>query len=107
MRLKSGDDRTGCGYPRGMSSSPVKMCPVCGVEMDKRAVASTVEVDFCQAHGIWLDRGELEALLERGDARQIAEGIAKRFGSAIVHGAGFTTGGRLINGIIDSVLGKR
>jgi Zn-finger nucleic acid-binding protein len=40
-------------------------CPKCGVEMESREYArcSQVMIDVCPScHGIWLDKGELEAL---------------------------------------------
>jgi Zn-finger nucleic acid-binding protein len=41
------------------------MCPKCGAEMESREYArcSQVMIDVCPScHGIWLDKGELEAL---------------------------------------------
>lgn len=79
---------------------------MCGLAMEQREVTRGVRVDWCEDHGIWLDRGELETLLGRSDAGQLAESIARRFGRAVVHGAGFHTGGRLINGLINAVIGR-
>ena len=48
-----------------MQSVSVKICPQCIVELvptDRKGI----EVDFCpKCRGIWLDRGELEKLIER------------------------------------------
>lgn len=44
------------------------MCPVCTVEL-RLADRQGVEIDYCpQCRGIWLDRGELEKLIERSTA---------------------------------------
>jgi Zn-finger nucleic acid-binding protein len=48
-------------------------CPVCGKRMyvEKK---SNVSIDVCADHGIWLDRGELDAIVmaarKRGRRRQ-------------------------------------
>lgn len=43
-------------------------CPVCDVEL-KIAERQGVEIDYCpQCRGIWLDRGELDKILERSAA---------------------------------------
>jgi Zn-finger nucleic acid-binding protein len=40
-------------------------CPICNVEL-KIAERSGVEIDFCpQCRGVWLDRGELDKIIER------------------------------------------
>lgn len=40
-------------------------CPVCKVEL-KMAERQGVEIDYCpQCRGIWLDRGELDKIIER------------------------------------------
>ena len=36
-------------------------CPVCGDTMETKAYRK-VEIDVCQEHGVWLDRGELETI---------------------------------------------
>lgn len=41
------------------------MCPDCGVAL-QMANREGVEIDYCgQCRGVWLDRGELEKILER------------------------------------------
>lgn len=41
------------------------ICPVCNVEL-RMADRQGVEIDYCpQCRGVWLDRGELEKLIER------------------------------------------
>lgn len=40
-------------------------CPVCNVEL-KMADRQGVEIDYCpKCRGIWLDRGELDKIIER------------------------------------------
>lgn len=40
-------------------------CPVCSIEL-KMADRQGVEVDYCpQCRGVWLDRGELDKIIER------------------------------------------
>ncbi len=40
-------------------------CPVCKVEL-KMADRQGVEIDYCpQCRGVWLDRGELDKIIER------------------------------------------
>jgi uncharacterized protein len=44
-------------------------CPVCSVEM-RMTERQGIEVDYCpQCRGVWLDRGELDKIIERS-ARQ-------------------------------------
>lgn len=39
-------------------------CPVCAAPMELHQVHSS-EVEVCPAHGLWLDQGELEAIISR------------------------------------------
>ncbi len=40
-------------------------CPICAVEL-KMAERQGVEIDYCpQCRGVWLDRGELDKVIER------------------------------------------
>ncbi len=40
-------------------------CPVCNVEL-RIADRQGVEIDYCpQCRGVWLDRGELDKIIER------------------------------------------
>lgn len=45
---------------------PTRACPVCAQPMQSES-RDNVTVDFCDDHGIWLDKGELETLLDRRD----------------------------------------
>lgn len=38
-------------------------CPVCGIEMEVQSIRD-VEIDMCADHGIWLDNGELQQLID-------------------------------------------
>lgn len=43
-------------------------CPTCRVEL-KMADRQGVEIDYCpQCRGVWLDRGELDKIIERSTA---------------------------------------
>jgi Zn-finger nucleic acid-binding protein len=87
-------------------------CPVCGQTMQKHHIPQGLEIDHCAAHGVWLDQGELEALLRLAPPAAPAPSsgvgaavkqVGQQFGQSVVMGAGATLGNRLIGGIIDSV----
>lgn len=43
-------------------------CPACNIEL-KMADRQGIEVDYCpQCRGVWLDRGELDKIIERSNA---------------------------------------
>jgi Zn-finger nucleic acid-binding protein len=48
-------------------------CPVCtGVDL-KMAERQGVEIDYCpECRGVWLDRGELDKIIERSDTQATA-----------------------------------
>ena len=52
------------------SREKVRRCPICGKKMEKVFVgpeSQQVLIDRCKkAHGLWFDRGELEAVLHLG-----------------------------------------
>lgn len=54
-------------------------CPVCG-ELMRVEVKRPVTVDICPDHGIWLDRGELDAITmqARAQGRRGARGSIGR-----------------------------
>lgn len=66
-------------------------CPRCGAEMETREYArcSQVMIDVCpRAHGIWLDRGEIEALevffeRSRAEARTLRRGFFRSLRSLL------------------------
>ena len=95
-------------------------CPVCGHTMQKHNIPQGLEIDHCATHGVWLDHGELEALLRIAQPTATAhhappppapasgmgaavQQVGRQFGQSVVMGAGATLGNRIIGGIIDSV----
>ena len=53
---------------RNMSVKGRMMCPVCEVPLSM-ADRQGVEIDFCpDCRGVWLDRGELDKIIERSAA---------------------------------------
>lgn len=99
-----------------MPHHPVQ-CPVCGQLMQKHAIPQGLEIDHCPAHGVWLDLGELEAIVQRAPAAAPAAQVpapssgvgaavrqaGQHFGQSVVMGAGATLGNRIVGGIIDAV----
>ena len=57
-----------------MSNPAVGMpCPVCKVALTM-SERQGVEIDYCpQCRGVWLDRGELDKILERSAAAEAAQ----------------------------------
>lgn len=51
-------------------------CPVCKQRM-KLEKLDAVHVDICEEHGVWLDKGEIEALMESAKKHGESEGFAK------------------------------
>jgi len=50
------------------------LCPTCMVEL-KLAERQGIEIDYCpQCRGVWLDRGELDKILERVLATAASQG---------------------------------
>lgn len=44
-------------------------CPICKVEL-KMSERQGIEIDYCpQCRGVWLDRGELDKIIERSSAQ--------------------------------------
>ncbi len=93
-------------------------CPICGTAMQKRVIQDGLEIDYCDWHGVWLDGGELERLLDtygaaqaspRGGGRSpgVGKAIVQGLAGAAVMGAGFHLGGRLVGGILDALFGQR
>jgi uncharacterized protein len=45
-------------------------CPICAVEL-VMADRQGIEIDYCpQCRGVWLDRGELDKIIERSSSHQ-------------------------------------
>ena len=60
-----------------MTDSPAMSCPVCRVPLVMSA-RQGVEIDYCpQCRGVWLDRGELDRIIERS-ASDAPSGGAER-----------------------------
>lgn len=58
-------------------------CPVCSQPMRlTEYAASGIAIDECQAHGVWLDDGELEQI------EAYAEGVRRLTGGGTIAGAG-------------------
>ncbi|MDT9599623.1 TFIIB-type zinc ribbon-containing protein [Sphingosinicella rhizophila] len=48
-----------------MAESAAMLCPVCRVPLTM-SERQNIEIDFCpQCRGVWLDRGELDKIIER------------------------------------------
>lgn len=47
-------------------------CPVCKIDL-AMSERSGVEIDYCpECRGVWLDRGELDKIIERSEVRSIS-----------------------------------
>ncbi len=54
-------------------------CPICHVEL-RLTERQGVEIDYCpRCRGVWLDRGELDKILERAAAGAPSERVEPRF----------------------------
>ena len=92
-------------------------CPICGTPMQKRVIQDGLEIDYCDWHGVWLDGGELEQLVNafgaraappnRGGPPGVGKAIVQGLAGAAVVGAGFHLGGRLVGGILDALFNRR
>lgn len=61
-------------------------CPACNVPL-VMSDRSGVEIDYCpKCRGIWLDRGELDKVIERSEAARPANGWNIGAGSQDRHG---------------------
>ena len=53
-------------------SSPGLLCPTCRVDL-VMSERQGIEIDYCpQCRGVWLDRGELDKIIERSAGGDIA-----------------------------------
>lgn len=63
----------GKGPKRTMNSQSEMLCPTCRVPL-AMAERQGVEIDYCpRCRGVWLDRGELDKIIERA-AAELAPG---------------------------------
>jgi len=64
MQQENGIASSGCTPGKKESDMPLLMCPNCHSGM-KEITRENVQLDMCpECHGVWLDRGELQKLLE-------------------------------------------
>ena len=88
-------------------------CPICGTAMQKRVIQDGLEIDYCDWHGVWLDGGELERLVNTrvdGQAHKppgVGKAVVQGLAGAAVVGAGFQLGGRLVGGILDALFNRQ
>lgn len=93
--------------------SKIVDCPACGIAMQKRIVRDSIELDFCDWHGVWLDTGELERFLALQGGGQasgrpgLGKAVIRGLAGAAVVGAGFHLGDRLVGGILDAMFNRR
>lgn len=53
-------------------------CPVCSVDLTM-SERQGIEIDYCpQCRGVWLDRGELDKIIERSTSYQLGEDMERR-----------------------------
>ena len=54
-------------------------CPSCNMNLTM-SERNGVEIDFCpQCRGVWLDRGELDKIIERAAALELHRGSAQEY----------------------------
>ncbi len=89
-----------------MPVEPMK-CARCGSPMNKVSVAGGIEIDCCDEHGVWLDLGELDAIVKHYERSTpgVASGIGRKILDSAAHGAGFGAGSSLARGLIQRLLG--
>ncbi|MFW5741540.1 MAG: zf-TFIIB domain-containing protein [Myxococcota bacterium] len=96
-------------------------CVVCAKPMRKVTVAGGIEIDCCDEHGVWLDVGEMAALLNHratesasaaaqqppagSKQKSMLEGVGKRVVSGAAYGAGWGVGSTVASALIRKVLG--
>lgn len=79
--------------------------------MKKVAVAAGVEIDCCDAHGVWLDNNELQAIVAHAEqstssgAGSTVSELAHTVMSSAASGAGFSVGSNLASALIRRVFG--
>lgn len=58
-------------------------CPVCGTVDLLMSERSGVEIDYCpQCRGVWLDRGELDKIIERSSTPVVPNPTQQYYGKA-------------------------
>lgn len=72
MNDKETNDKEPAGRPANM------LCPICKVDL-VMAERQGIEIDYCsQCRGVWLDRGELDKIIERTLMREQADLIQEQ-----------------------------
>ena len=62
------------------------LCPVCKTVDLVMADRLGVEIDYCpQCRGVWLDRGELDKIIERSLPQAASQGTAPQYASRDGH----------------------
>lgn len=92
-------------------------CVMCAQPMKKVRVAGGTEVDVCDEHGVWLDVGELNAIVSHHEAavkraggggapeRSLVGQLGERLASSAASGVGFGAGTALASSLIRRLLG--
>ena len=60
-------------------------CPICGEKMDSEKTQGIL-VDVCEAHGVWLDKGELSNVIRRSQEDAVKEAMRTAGDSGQDHG---------------------
>jgi Zn-finger nucleic acid-binding protein len=71
-----------------------RKCPQCKKKMATIGYCNTgVGVDYCiEGHGMWLEKGELEAIVERLDAEANSKTLAEYVSASLAEARGLLTG---------------
>ena len=65
-------------------------CPVCTTVELKMSDRQGVEIDYCpECRGVWLDRGELDKIIERSSVQQVQQGPVASSPAYPASGQGF------------------
>ncbi|MBL8022519.1 MAG: zf-TFIIB domain-containing protein [Leptospirales bacterium] len=75
--------------------------------MSKLRVASGVEIDCCDDHGVWLDVGELDQIANHFEknSQGAVSGIGKTILDSAARGAGFGAGASLARSLAQRLFG--
>lgn len=88
-------------------------CPVCQQPMQKQDVPQGVEIDYCDAHGVWLDAGELEAIVQAEQAKPAAVAptatrpVPSGAGASLAHTVSSVMAGAGMSALIRTFFGRR
>lgn len=70
-----------CGALTNAGDEEEMNCPICAVELTM-SERSGVEIDYCpKCRGVWLDRGELDKIVERSSMEDSSGGAESRYES--------------------------